>query len=69
VSLDFILVKSHGHPLEMSEIAEDTAFKRSNYAELAERLSGLSCRPSSPRSRLLDALVENKGDVTTWQGM
>ena len=37
MSLDFILVKSHGHPLSMDEIDMDLTFTQMDYKALAER--------------------------------
>ncbi|MDR6858919.1 hypothetical protein [Variovorax guangxiensis] len=37
MSLDFILIKSHGHPLSMDEIDMDVAFKQEDYKALAEQ--------------------------------
>jgi hypothetical protein len=38
MSLDFILIKSHGHPLSMEDIDMDPTFKEDDYKVLAERL-------------------------------
>ena len=35
--LDFIVLKSHGHPLSMEEIDADATFKREDYRALADR--------------------------------
>ncbi|RYD84615.1 MAG: hypothetical protein EOP84_05000 [Verrucomicrobiaceae bacterium] len=40
MSLDFQLVKSHGHPLTLEEIDQDTSFKAADYRELGERFFG-----------------------------
>ena len=40
MSLDFILIKSPGHPLSMEEIDMDTSFKQNEYRSLAERFFG-----------------------------
>ncbi|MET3373328.1 hypothetical protein ABIC89_002390 [Variovorax boronicumulans] len=37
MSLDFILIKSHGHPLSLEEIDMDPAFKEEDYRSVAER--------------------------------
>ncbi|RSZ24069.1 hypothetical protein EJO66_32260 [Variovorax beijingensis] len=37
MSLDFILIKSHGHPLSLEDIDMDLAFKEEDYRSLAER--------------------------------
>lgn len=38
MSLDFILIKSHGRPLSMDEIDIDATFQHEDYKALAERL-------------------------------
>lgn len=40
MSLDFILLKTHGKPLSMEEVEQDTSFKAADYRALAERLFG-----------------------------
>jgi hypothetical protein len=37
MSLDFVLIKSHGHPLSMDEIDMDVTFTQEDYKALAER--------------------------------
>ena len=37
MSLDFILIKSHGQPLSLEDIDMDLAFKEEDYRSLAER--------------------------------
>lgn len=38
MSLDFVLIKSHGQPLELEDIDEDLGFKLGDYKQLADRL-------------------------------
>jgi hypothetical protein len=40
MSLDFILIKSHGRPTSLNEIEADEQFKLAEYTKLAERLFG-----------------------------
>jgi hypothetical protein len=40
MSLDFILIKSHGHPLSIEEIEMDAQFGIGDYKNLAERFFG-----------------------------
>ena len=40
MSLEFILIKSHGRPTSVNEIEGDEQFKLAEYTKLAERLFG-----------------------------
>lgn len=40
MSLDFQMVKSHGQPLSIADIDQDTSFKATDYKEIGERFFG-----------------------------
>jgi hypothetical protein len=68
LSLDFVLIKSYGHPLAIEDIAEDATFKNDDYRRLAERLFGPVTRTGgvaiAVRDEMSFELTPNDGSLS-----